>query len=62
MDAIVQVEKLRKVYGATVAVDEVSFEVKEGEIFGMVGPNGIGVEGPIEGTGWVIGWCKNCTS
>ena len=48
MDIIVQVEGLRKVYGATVAVDEISFEVGEGEIFGMVGPNGAGKTTTIE--------------
>ena len=48
MDTIVQVEGLRKVYGATVAVDEISFEVREGEIFGMVGPNGAGKTTTIE--------------
>jgi ABC-2 type transport system ATP-binding protein len=48
MDTIVQVEGLRKVYGATVAVEEVSFEVRAGEIFGMVGPNGAGKTTTIE--------------
>ena len=48
MDSVVQVEGLRKSYGATVAIDEVSFEVREGEIFGMVGPNGAGKTTIIE--------------
>jgi ABC-2 type transport system ATP-binding protein len=48
MGTIVQVEGLRKVYGTTVAVDDVSFSVSEGEIFGMVGPNGAGKTTTIE--------------
>jgi len=48
METIVQVEGLRKVYGATVAVDGISFAVDEGEIFGMVGPNGAGKTTTIE--------------
>jgi ABC-2 type transport system ATP-binding protein len=39
---VVEVAHLRKLYGATVAVDDVSFEVFEGEIFGLIGPNGAG--------------------
>lgn len=33
---------LKKVYGKTVAVDNVSFEVKKGGVFGFLGPNGAG--------------------
>ena len=39
---VIHVEHLRKAYGATVAVEDVSFKVFAGEIFGMVGPNGAG--------------------
>lgn len=39
---IVQVEKLSKAFGSLVAVDGVSFEIEEGEIFGFLGPNGAG--------------------
>jgi ABC-2 type transport system ATP-binding protein len=42
MGAVIQVSRVRKTYGATVAVDEVSFEVQDGEIFGLIGPNGAG--------------------
>jgi ABC-2 type transport system ATP-binding protein len=41
-NSIVQVRGLRKTYGSTVAVDDVSFEVHNGEIFGLIGPNGAG--------------------
>ena len=62
---VVQVTGVRKTYGSTVAVDEVSFDVHDGEIFGLIGPNGAGktttmecVEGlrtPDRGTISVLG-------
>jgi ABC-type multidrug transport system ATPase subunit len=43
---VVVLENLRKTYGDLRAVDGVSFEVRRGEIFGMVGPNGAGKAAP----------------
>jgi ABC-2 type transport system ATP-binding protein len=42
VSAVVRCEEVRKSYGEVRAVDGVSFEVREGEIFGMIGPNGAG--------------------
>ncbi|MBU6188871.1 MAG: ABC transporter ATP-binding protein [Betaproteobacteria bacterium] len=39
---VLQVTDIRKHYGAIRAVDGVSFEVRPGEIFGVIGPNGSG--------------------
>src|SRR5262245_30513343 len=44
----VRVSALRKAYGRTVAVQDVSFEVQPGEIFGLIGPNGAGQTPPME--------------
>ncbi len=38
----IEVKGLTKHYGQLVAVDHISFEVKEGELFGFLGPNGAG--------------------
>src|SRR3982074_3911494 len=39
---MIAVENLHKAYGGQVALDEVTFRVPKGEIFGFVGPNGAG--------------------
>jgi ABC-2 type transport system ATP-binding protein len=61
----IHVAGIRKAYGRTVAIDDVSFDVEPGEIFGLIGPNGAGktttmecVEGlrrPDRGTIAVLG-------
>ncbi len=39
---IIEIKNLKKYYGKTKAVDDISFEVRKGEIFGFLGPNGAG--------------------
>ena len=63
--SVISVAGVRKTYGRTIAVDDVSFDVRDGEIFGLIGPNGAGktttmecVEGirkPDRGTISVLG-------
>src|SRR4030042_118532 len=66
MDAIIRVNDLTKSYGPTLAVDHLSFDVKEGEIFGFLGPNGagktttirmmVGLTQPSSGTAFINGY------
>ena len=39
---VIEVSALRKVFGATVAVDALTFHVDRGEMFGVIGPDGAG--------------------
>ncbi|MFY1675207.1 ABC transporter ATP-binding protein [Plantactinospora sp. WMMB334] len=45
---VIEVSNLRKRYGDQIAVHDVSFEVRPGEIFGIVGPNGSGKTTTVE--------------
>ena len=45
---IIQVNDLTKTYGTSTVVKGISFEVKEGEIFGILGPNGAGKTTTLE--------------
>ncbi|MEJ2501960.1 MAG: ATP-binding cassette domain-containing protein [Gemmatimonadota bacterium] len=63
--AAIRARDLTRTFGDFVAVDAVSFEVGEGEIFGFLGPNGagktttikmlIGLLPPTSGQAWVTG-------
>jgi branched-chain amino acid transport system permease protein len=41
-EALLQVQAVRKEFGGLVAVNDVSFEIRAGEIVGLIGPNGAG--------------------
>ncbi|MGS1117026.1 branched-chain amino acid ABC transporter ATP-binding protein/permease [Castellaniella sp. UC4442_H9] len=41
-DVVLQVQDVRKEFGGLVAVNDISFELRAGEIMGLIGPNGAG--------------------
>lgn len=47
-DVVVRADRIRKRYGRVLAVDDVSFAVHRGEIFGLIGPNGAGKTTTLE--------------
>jgi ABC-2 type transport system ATP-binding protein len=66
LENVIEVRDLTKSYGEVLAVDHISFEVKESEIFGFLGPNGAGktttirmltgLSKPTAGTARVLGF------
>jgi ABC-2 type transport system ATP-binding protein len=48
MGSVIEVDNLRKRYGSHVAVEDVSFQVRQGEIFGLLGRNGAGKTTTVE--------------
>ena len=42
MSSVLKVEGLRKEFGGLVAVQDISFDIGEGEFVGLIGPNGCG--------------------
>jgi ABC-2 type transport system ATP-binding protein len=46
--SVIEVDNLRKRYGSHVAVEDVSFQVRQGEIFGLLGRNGAGKTTTVE--------------
>ncbi len=42
METMVKIQNLSKLFGVFTAVDNISFEVKRGEVLGFLGPNGAG--------------------
>ena len=65
---MIEVQHLTKRYGKFVAVDDVSFKIRNGRIYGLLGPNGAGKSttmnmitgclSPTEGTVLVNGRCS----
>ncbi len=47
-EQVIIVKDFRKIYGDTVAVDDINFVVHRGEIFGLLGPNGAGKTSTLE--------------
>ena len=66
MTSVIKAEGLSRWFGNFIAVDHVSFEVKQGEILGYLGPNGsgktttirmlLGILKPSEGTATILGY------
>lgn len=47
-NTVIEVHRFTKSYGSYVAVEDINFDVMEGEIFGLLGPNGAGKTTTLE--------------
>ena len=47
-DIAIEVTNLKKTYDDVVAVDDISFSIKQGEVFAFLGPNGAGKTTTVE--------------
>ena len=65
-DVMIQLDHVTRMFGPTCAVNDVSFHVRAGEVFGFIGPNGAGkttsmrilstLDTPTSGEAWVDGF------
>lgn len=65
-EVLIQLDQVTRRFGDTLAVDNVSFHVRAGEVFGFIGPNGAGkttsmrilstLDSPTSGAAWVDGF------
>ena len=63
---VIEIQQLTRQFGTTTAVDDLSFNVKAGEVFGFIGPNGAGktttmrilstLDTPTLGHAWIDGF------
>ncbi len=62
IDPVIQVRRLKKRYGSTVAVEDVSLDIHRGEIFGLIGPNGAGKTTTMECVEGLRSWDEGSVS
>ena len=55
---VLDIQNLKKYYGKTVGVEDVSLKIEEGKIYGFIGPNGAGKSTTIRTTLGLIN--KDC--
>ena len=67
METVLKINNLSKNYGTLQAVKNVSFEIKRGEVYGILGPNGSGktttlavVLGILQANGGDFKWFDLC--